>query len=66
MRESLATDPLSPVLWEPYYEALDRRIPLILQQIRECVAKANASANETHISKISMKSLSSQIIKKAD
>lgn len=59
MRESLATDPLSPVLWEPYYEALDRRVPLILQQIRECVAKANATVTEKHDSKISMKSNSS-------
>lgn len=59
MRESLATDPLSPVIWEPYYEALDRRVPLILQQIRKCVANANATANETLSSKIAMKSNSS-------
>lgn len=59
MRESLATDPLSPVIWEPYYEALDRRIPLILQQVRECVAKANARANATVSSHISVKTPSS-------
>lgn len=58
VRESLANDPLSPVVWEPYYEAFDRRVPLILQQIRECVAKANAHANATLSSKIIMNSSS--------
>ena len=39
MRESLARDPVAPVLWEPHLEALDRRIGITLQGIRDCLAK---------------------------
>ncbi|XP_055300424.1 extracellular serine/threonine protein CG31145-like isoform X2 [Sitodiplosis mosellana] len=39
MRESLAKDPIAPVLWEPHLEALDRRVDLILKGVRDCVAK---------------------------
>jgi hypothetical protein len=37
MRDSLAKDPVAPILWEPHLEALDRRIPIILQAVRECI-----------------------------
>ncbi|XP_014233795.1 extracellular serine/threonine protein CG31145 [Trichogramma pretiosum] len=40
MRESMARDPLNPILWEPHLEALDRRVPLVLQAVRECVARS--------------------------
>lgn len=40
MRESMAKDPVAPVLWEPHLEALDRRVGIILQNIRECLNKA--------------------------
>ncbi|XP_046805194.1 homeobox protein 2 [Lucilia cuprina] len=39
MRESMSADPVSPVLWEPHLEALDRRIVIILQGVRDCVKK---------------------------
>lgn len=39
MRESMSVDPVSPVLWEPHLEALDRRIVIILQGVRDCVKK---------------------------
>lgn len=39
MRESLMVDPLSPILWEPHLEALDRRVTIILQGIRDCIKK---------------------------
>lgn len=39
MRESLAKDPIAPVLWEPHLEALDRRIVIILQGVRDCLKK---------------------------
>uniref|UniRef100_A0A336M8S1 CSON013625 protein n=1 Tax=Culicoides sonorensis TaxID=179676 RepID=A0A336M8S1_CULSO len=39
MRDSLATDPIAPVLWEPHLTALDRRIGIILQGIRDCLKK---------------------------
>ncbi|KAK2576333.1 hypothetical protein KPH14_005694 [Odynerus spinipes] len=37
MKQSMASDPVAPVLWEPHLTALDRRVGLILQAIRECV-----------------------------
>lgn len=40
MRSSLSVDPVNPVLWEPHLIALDRRLNIILQVIRECVEKA--------------------------
>lgn len=41
MRESMGVDPISPVLWEPHLEALDRRVVIILQGIRDCLKKAD-------------------------
>lgn len=35
----MINDHLAPVLWEPHYEALDRRVGLILQEIRNCIEK---------------------------
>lgn len=37
MRQSMAKDPVAPVLWEPHLIALDRRVGLILQAVRDCV-----------------------------
>jgi len=45
MRESMADDPLSPILWEPHLVALDRRVGFVLQKIRECML-VNAESNE--------------------
>ncbi|XP_055705963.1 extracellular serine/threonine protein CG31145 isoform X1 [Phlebotomus papatasi] len=39
MRDSMAKDPIAPVLWEPHLEALDRRVGIILQGIRDCLKK---------------------------
>lgn len=39
MRKSLADDPIAPVLWEPHYTALDRRVGQILHEIRVCMNK---------------------------
>uniref|UniRef100_A0A1A9UVG6 Fam20C domain-containing protein n=1 Tax=Glossina austeni TaxID=7395 RepID=A0A1A9UVG6_GLOAU len=39
LRESMRMDPVSPILWEPHFEALDRRLAIILQGIRDCVKK---------------------------
>lgn len=38
MRESMASDPLQPVLWEPHLVALDRRVGIILAALRDCIA----------------------------
>ncbi|CAG2182703.1 unnamed protein product [Oppiella nova] len=37
MRRSLSADPVNPVLSEPNLEALDRRVNIILQSVRECL-----------------------------
>lgn len=39
MRDSLTKDPVAPVLWEPHYDALDRRVDIILKGIRDCIKK---------------------------
>lgn len=40
MRTSMSVDPVTPILWEPHMIALDRRVNIILQIVRECVEKA--------------------------
>ncbi|XP_055945979.1 extracellular serine/threonine protein CG31145-like isoform X3 [Argiope bruennichi] len=37
MRDSMATDPITPVLIEPHLSALDRRVGKILQVVRLCL-----------------------------
>lgn len=39
LREALSKDPIAPILWDPYYEAIDRRIEGILYEIRKCIEK---------------------------
>ncbi|KAK9508755.1 hypothetical protein O3M35_006236 [Rhynocoris fuscipes] len=45
MRESMSVDPIAPVLWEPHLAALDRRVGIVLQAIRDCLAKGGASSS---------------------
>lgn len=33
----MSKDPLAPILWEPHLEALDRRLSIVLQSIRDCL-----------------------------
>uniref|UniRef100_A0A182RXI1 Fam20C domain-containing protein n=1 Tax=Anopheles funestus TaxID=62324 RepID=A0A182RXI1_ANOFN len=40
MRESMAIDPIAPVLWEPHLTALDRRVAIVLQAVRDCIRKS--------------------------
>jgi hypothetical protein len=42
MRDSMSHDPVAPVLWEPHLTALDRRVNIVLQGIRDCIAKDDA------------------------
>lgn len=39
LKESLASDPIAPILWEPFYDAIDRRLEFILKTIRDCMRK---------------------------
>lgn len=43
MREATRSDPISPVLWEPHLTALDRRVKIVLDGVRQCLAKAEES-----------------------
>ncbi|XP_031772854.1 extracellular serine/threonine protein CG31145-like [Apis florea] len=43
LRKSMAKDPVAPVLWEPHLAALDRRVRVILQAIRDCVNREDSS-----------------------
>ncbi|CAG9807717.1 unnamed protein product [Chironomus riparius] len=48
MRESMTVDPISPVLWEPHLEALDRRVVIILQGIRDCLKKVDIESRQSN------------------
>jgi len=53
MSESLSQDPVSPVLWQPHLEALDRRTGIILQSIRDCIKRnppGDVDGSETDVS----------------
>lgn len=43
MRRSLRRDPVDPVLTEPHLSALDRRVQLVLEVLRECVSERSAA-----------------------
>jgi len=43
MRESMARDPLSPILWEPHLIALDRRVQVVLMTVRDCIARTGSA-----------------------
>lgn len=45
MRTAMAVDPIAPVLWEPHLVALDRRVAVVLQAVRDCVAKNQRTAD---------------------
>lgn len=47
LRNSLSKDPIEPVLWEPHYEALDRRVEIILRAIRDCISKGDMTVSES-------------------
>lgn len=45
MEDAMSNDPITPVLWEPHLTALDRRVVIILSEIRECVKNASLTSD---------------------
>ncbi|XP_051171173.1 extracellular serine/threonine protein CG31145 [Leptopilina boulardi] len=43
LSQSLSKDPVSPVLWDPHYVAVDRRVGIILQAVRDCINRQSQS-----------------------
>lgn len=39
MFRSLASDPVAPILTQSHLSALDRRLSIVLQQVRECTLR---------------------------
>lgn len=35
----MSNDPISPVLWDPHFDALDRRVGIVLQVLRDCIQR---------------------------
>lgn len=60
MRESLAEDSLTPILWEPHLVAIDRRVGFVLQKIRECLSVSTMSGEEEKEPAASKKNPSSE------
>ena len=46
LKKSLKSDPVNPVLLEPHFEALDRRVELILKTVRDCIIKKAGNTTE--------------------
>lgn len=40
MNESMAADPITPILLQPHLNALDRRLSIVLYAIRDCIHRS--------------------------
>lgn len=50
LEEAMASDPIAPLLWKPHLAALDRRVAIVLREIRKCVEQRHPlNANITTI-----------------
>lgn len=38
LERRMEQDPIAPILWQPHLDALDRRIAIILDALRNCIA----------------------------
>lgn len=45
LKKSLARDPLDPILWEPHFVAIDRRVNIILRSVRQCIQQRKDTPN---------------------
>lgn len=35
----MSSDPIAPILWAPHLDALDRRLIIVLQAVRDCITR---------------------------
>lgn len=45
MSESMADDPITPILEQPHLDALDRRLAIVLHAVRDCINRSVADAS---------------------
>ncbi|XP_021947698.1 extracellular serine/threonine protein CG31145 isoform X2 [Folsomia candida] len=45
LRKSMHSDPLDPILWEPNFVAIDRRVNIILKSVRQCIQQRKDAGN---------------------
>ena len=50
LKLSLEQDPVTPVLLDAHFEAVDRRVGIILKLIRECLQATTTNASEVSFS----------------
>ncbi|XP_076275777.1 extracellular serine/threonine protein CG31145 isoform X2 [Rhynchophorus ferrugineus] len=48
LKDSMNSDPITPILWEPHLVALDRRVEIILKGIRDCLQKGEDPLSESN------------------
>ncbi|PIK57565.1 putative extracellular serine/threonine protein kinase FAM20C [Apostichopus japonicus] len=45
MRESLSLDPIAPVLYEPHYDALNRRLGIVIKEVKRCIEYSESESD---------------------
>lgn len=45
MRESLSLDPIAPILDEPHFGALNRRLGIVLAEIQKCIDSSDSESD---------------------
>lgn len=46
LKAAMNNDPIAPILWEPHFPALDRRLVIILKEIRRCLQREHIENTE--------------------
>ncbi|XP_055311757.1 extracellular serine/threonine protein CG31145-like isoform X2 [Sitodiplosis mosellana] len=46
LKNAMSNDPIAPILWEPHLNALDRRVEIILNGIRNCIRNVQHAKDE--------------------
>ncbi|XP_050548825.1 extracellular serine/threonine protein CG31145 [Daktulosphaira vitifoliae] len=63
MKESMKDDPLVPILWEPHFNAMDRRVGIILSVIRDCLQRYENESDQDEMNNSQNKKKSAEFNK---